>query len=116
MKRTFVELPAFSALIRSGRMADEQLRQLQADIIAGRGVLIPGTGGLRKIRCVAVHGGKRGGWRVVFADYPAFHVTLLVTAFAKNVQDNLSAAEVRDLRNLKALVDSEMEARYGPKK
>jgi len=116
MKRLFVELPAFTAQVRAVKFSDAQLRGLQQDIAGGRGDVIPGTGGLKKVRCAREHGGKRGGWRVVFADYPLWGVTLLVLAFPKNVKANLSPAEAGDLKRLKALLDREMEVRYGSPK
>jgi len=113
VKRAFVELPAFSAWVRSGKIADEQLRQLQADLMGGAGDTISGTGGLKKARWGRPHGGKSGGWRVIFADYPAYRLTVLMAAFPKNVKANLSAAEARELKRLKGLLDKEIEARYG---
>ena len=48
------------------------------------GVVIPGTGGVRKLRVAASGRGKRGGARVIYLfggdDVPAF----LLAVFAKN--------------------------------
>lgn len=116
MRRTFIELRFFSARANSLGLGDEQLRELQADIVLEGGAVIPGTGGLRKIRWAGKHGGKRGGYRVIFADYPAWGIAVLITVFAKNVKENLSAAETRHLKILKAALDQELEEQYGPKK
>ncbi len=70
------------------------------------GDVIPGTGGLRKLRWAAKGRGKRGGSRVIYyfhnADVPLF----LMAIFAKNVQTDLStrqrAALTRQLRALKS--------------
>lgn len=79
----------------------------------GLGKTIAGTGGLRKIRCGGEGQGKRGGWRVVFADYPNYGVVILIVAFRKNVQENLTAEQVRDLRQIKEIMDREIERKYG---
>jgi hypothetical protein len=54
------------------------------------GALIPGTGGLRKLRWASKGKGKRGGSRVIYyfhnIDVPLF----LMAIYAKNVQTDLS--------------------------
>jgi len=46
-------------------MADDDYRALQTALLLRpeQGPIIPGSGGLRKIRCGAKGGGKRGGLR-----------------------------------------------------
>ena len=68
------------------------------------GDLMPGTGGLRKLRWFGQGRGKRGGSRVIYyfhnRDAPLFLMALL----AKNVQSDLSQDERRALiARLKAL-------------
>ena len=80
MKGLFIELPAFSRW-RSQYLDDDGLRQLQAMLLDNplAGSVIPGTGGLRKVRFADVrrNKGKRGqGNRVnsfstVFCLFPA---------------------------------------------
>ena len=113
MKRTFKEFPAFSSLVRSGQISDEQVRQTQEDIMAGGGDAIPGTGGVRKIRCRGHEGGKRGGWRILFADYERFGLAFLIWAFPKGGKATLTAAEKNVIRKLKRDIDREVEASYG---
>jgi hypothetical protein len=61
------------------------------------GVVMPGTGGVRKLRVPASGRGKRGGARVIFLfggdDVPVF----LLAGFAKNEKSNLSQAECNRL-------------------
>src|SRR5437879_4452886 len=56
------------------------------------GVLIPETGGLRKLRWASKGKGKRGGSRVIYyfhnIDFPLF----LMTIYAKNVQTDVDGA------------------------
>jgi hypothetical protein len=68
------------------------------------GDLIPGTGGVRKLRWALEGRGKRGGARVIYyyhnTDVPLF----ALTAYAKNEQANLSQADRNDFRRLTKLL------------
>ena len=105
MKRTFIEFPAFSRSVASGRIGDRRLRTLEQEIMEGGGVTIPGTGGLRKIRCGGRGRGKSGGLRIIFADYPQRAVTVLIVAFEKTVKEDLTRAEANELKRLKGELD-----------
>jgi len=74
--------------------AEEQVTIV--DIVSANprcGVVMPGTGGVRKLRVPASGRGKRGGARVIFLfggdDVPVF----LLAGFAKNEKSDLSQAE-----------------------
>ena len=59
------------------------------------GVVVPGTGGLRKVRFASTkgHKGKSGSERVWYALFPRPGLALMVTVFGKDDKDNLTAAE-----------------------
>ena len=59
------------------------------------GVVMPGTGGLRKVRFAPSKGnkGKSSSERVCYALFPRPGLVLMVTVFGKHDKDNLSAAE-----------------------
>jgi hypothetical protein len=105
VKRTFKELPAFTSLVKSGKISDELLKDLQSDIMLLGGDTIPGTGGLVKIRLPGSGRGKSGGLRVIYADYMAQGVTVLIVAYFKNMKVNLSGEEKKALRALKFSLD-----------
>jgi hypothetical protein len=113
MRRTFIELPAFTRLVSAGRLGDAQVSALQEDILNGGGATMSGTGGVRKIRCPDRGGGKSGGWRVLFADYEREDVTVLIWAFPKNEQANLAESQKKVVRGLKAPLDNEIKVRDG---
>ena len=113
--RVFVETAAFTRLVKHERISDGMLHELQNDIINGTGDTIRNTLGLKKIRFATKSGGKSGGWRAIYADYPQYNSTVLIFAFPKNVQENLTADQTKELRKLKAVTDKEMEERYGKK-
>lgn len=62
------------------------------------GVLIPESGGLRKLRVRRGGLGKRGGARVIYYFFDLDHPIYLLDVFAKNERADLSASERRKLR------------------
>lgn len=97
----FVETPIFTAAVTS-LLSDEEYRQLQLALLIRpeQGVLIRGSGGLRKLRWGARRRGKRGGVRVIYYWHSGeqFHYMLLL--YAKSDQDDLTPAQLRVLRRL----------------
>ena len=65
-----------------------------------QGDIIPGTGGIRKIRWQSSGHGKRGGSRIIYYVYDAEHPIYLLFAYPKNVQANLSEKEKKILSEL----------------
>lgn len=64
------------------------------------GVVIPGSGGLRKIRWYGRGHGKGGGTRVIYYWAVSKEQLLLLLMYPKNVQDDLTAAQVKALRQI----------------
>lgn len=64
------------------------------------GDVIPGTGGLRKIRFAAEeqNRGKSGADRICYAYFPSHHIVLMVMAFSKNTQLNISMEEKQGIK------------------
>lgn len=60
------------------------------------GDLIPGTGGVRKVRVGRSGQGKRGSVRVVYYFYDADFPILLLALYAKNEKGDLTAAEKKE--------------------
>lgn len=97
----FVETPVFTAAVTS-LLSDEEYRQLELALLIRpeQGVLIRGTGGLRKLRWGARGRGKRGGVRVIYYWYPADQFFYMLLIYAKSEQDDLTPAQLRILRRL----------------
>lgn len=68
------------------------------------GDLIPGTGGVRKLRWGLEDRGKRGGARVIYFHHGADMPLFALTAFAKNERADLSQQDRNDFRQLTALL------------
>ena len=89
------------------RRADELLTEAEQDAVVDLiaydptcGDLIPGTGGLRKLRIGLGGSGKRGGARVIYYFYNENFPVLLLALYAKNEKADLTAAEKRKLTGL----------------
>lgn len=64
------------------------------------GELIPGTGGVRKVRWGLPGRGKRGGARVIYYYHNEHMPVFLLAAYAKNEKANLNHAERNAIKRL----------------
>ncbi|SCZ86823.1 type II toxin-antitoxin system RelE/ParE family toxin [Nitrosomonas mobilis] len=102
---TVVELPSFLNLSRLVWTDGERAELI--DYVARNpesGDLIPGTGGVRKLRWSRAGIGKRGGARVVYfychADAPIY----MLLAYAKAVSTDLTLDQKQQVRKLTVLL------------
>jgi hypothetical protein len=98
---TVVELPEY--LRRAERMLSEQARVDIVDYLAAHpkaGVIMRGTGGIRKLRWAREGMGKSGGVRVIYYYHDERMPLYLLTMFGKGERDNLTKAEQNALRRL----------------
>ena len=96
---TIVESVNFAR--KANELLSEESREALATYLAlfpNAGALIPGSGGLRKLRWRSRRSGKRGGLRVInFNRLPRGQV-LLVTIFSKRRLENFSKKELLQFR------------------
>jgi hypothetical protein len=95
------------------RMSDEE-RQAFITYIATdpeAGVIVPSTGGVRKVRWGVNSRGKRGGLRVMYYYHDDQMPIFLLTVFAKNEQDDISESEKRVMRQAIPLLLKEYHRR-----
>jgi hypothetical protein len=110
---TVVETPEFIRRVEK-LLGDDEREALIAYLAANptAGDLIPGTGGVRKLRWALEGRGKRGGARIIHFFRDTRLPLFLLTAFAKNERTDLSQADRNSFRTLtKVLVDT-----YGRRK
>ena len=70
------------------------------------GDVIPGSGGVRKIRWALEGRGKRGGARVIYFFHDMEMPLYIMTAYAKNERENVSQDEINTLQKIaRALVE-----------
>ena len=111
MTRIFVELPTFRAVWKELGLTDRDLRRLQEDLLANpkAGNVMQGTGGIRKMRFAFENRGKSGSIRVIYVDFETCGKLYLLTAYPKNVKDNLSKAERNDFKQLVEILEYELK-------
>jgi hypothetical protein len=100
-----VETPEFLAATR--RIMDDEDRGLLVGHLTRNplaGDLIPGTGGVRKLRWALEGRGKRGGARVVYYYHSDAMPIFALTASTKNERADISQADRNDFRRLTALL------------
>ena len=97
----FVEAPAFSRY-RDDYLDDEEFRELQWALAANPevGDLIPGAGGIRKLRWKDSRRskGKRGGLRIIYYLFLSDEEIWLLTLYDKNEAADLSKDEKTQLK------------------
>ncbi|MGQ0816356.1 MAG: type II toxin-antitoxin system RelE/ParE family toxin [Gemmatimonadota bacterium] len=84
------------------QFGDEEYRGLQLFLLAhpDAGPVIPRSGGLRKVRWRLQGRGKRGGARIIYYWSFAEDRIYLLFLYPKNVQADLTAAQITILRKL----------------
>ena len=105
---TVVELPEY--LRRAERLLSERARTAIVDYLAAHpkaGVIMQGTGGIRKLRWAREGMGKSGGVRIIYYYHDEHRPLYLLTIFGKGERDNLTRAEQNALRRLvRTLIDT----------
>ena len=83
-------------------LTDEEYRNLQTALLIrpDAGTIIRGSGGLRKIRWAVRGRGKRGGVRVIYYWAVRQEQLLMLLAYPKNEQDDLSSEQLKILRKI----------------
>ena len=100
---TVVELPDFARDL-ARIWAEAELAEF-TDYIARHpevGVIVPATGGFRKVRWAVRGRGKRGGARVIYFFHHHERPLYLAAIYAKGEKDNLTPAELSELRKISA--------------
>jgi hypothetical protein len=95
---TFIESSVFEK-IRPAYLDEEEYAELQQFMMQNpeAGEIVPGSGGVRKLRWRRAGMGKRGGIRVIhFLRYEPSEFWML-TLYAKAKQDNIPAKTLRQL-------------------
>jgi hypothetical protein len=105
MKKTFVETREFTEWVKE-YLSDEGLSDLQRELLDDpeTGVVMPGCGGLRKMRVPDPRRGKgkRGGARVIYLHIAEADIIHLMDVFGKDEQEDLSADQKKVLKGIAA--------------
>lgn len=96
---SFVETRLFTRLVQE-YLDDDEYRELQKVLMDNpvTGNVVPGSGGVRKLRWRARGRGKRGGYRVIYYARLKQGVIWMLTMYPKNVAENIPAHILRQIR------------------
>jgi hypothetical protein len=103
MRKTFIETGEFTEWVNE-HLSDEQLSGLQQELQndPDAGPVMPGCGGLRKMRVADPKRGKgkRGGARVIYLHIAESDQIHFITVYGKDQKDDLSAEDKTLYRRL----------------
>ena len=93
-----IETPIFTKKIKSV-LSDNEYRKLQWVLVVNpeAGVVIPGSGGLRKLRWAIPGGGKRGGLRIIYYWYSQDQRIYMLLPYKKSGQEDLTNEQIKIL-------------------
>jgi hypothetical protein len=115
MKATFVESTGFTESV-CDLMEDRAYARLQRDLMAEpeAGDVMPGCGGLRKIRIADPRRGKgkRSGARVIYLHVPEAKRFYMLDVYGKDEKDDLTPVQKKELRELADRLKKEAIASY----
>ena len=97
----FLETSVFTKQI-TGILLDHEYADLQVYLTKQpeAGTLIPGSGGLRKVRWKARGKGKRAGIRVIYYWYFSRSQIFMLLAYKKSESDDLSKKQLKKLAKI----------------
>ena len=95
----FIEAPFFAKTL-DRYLDDDEYRELQGHLIKHpeSGKVVPGSGGVRKLRWAAEGRGKRGGLRVIYYLRLAHGHIWMLTIYGKNVSETIPAHVLKSMK------------------
>jgi hypothetical protein len=102
MTREFIRLPEFEKQSKNTGLDEDDIIAIELFLLdnPSSGVIIQGTGGIRKLRFSLPNTGKSGGVRVIYIDYASYAKIYLFTVYAKAETENLTQAEKNALKDV----------------
>ena len=109
MIREFVYTSKFDREWRKLGMTDDDLKPLELYLLEnpGTGMIMKGTGGIRKMRWALSDKGKSGGIRVLFIDFIMSEKICMFDLFPKDEKENLSQSERSSLKQIVKAIGEE---------
>jgi hypothetical protein len=109
MTREFVYTEPFRKCWKAMGLSEDDLKKLEEILLENPqlGDVIEGTGGARKMRIQIENRGKSGGGRVIYVDVFEKEKLYFLLAYPKNVQDNLTPDQKKQVRKLVEAIKKE---------
>lgn len=94
-------------------LSEDSRREMEAAIVADPigAPVVPGTGGIRKLRWAGSGRGKQGGIRTIYFHRSGSEAIYMLTAYAKAARDDLSPADKKALIRLVVAIKEEEKAK-----
>jgi hypothetical protein len=94
----FIETSLFTKLLYT-YLTEDEFREFQDYLVKHpqAGKIVPGSGGVRKLRWAASGKGKSGGVRVIYYYKQQDSEIWLLTLYSKNVRENIAAHVLRQI-------------------
>jgi hypothetical protein len=98
----FVRTKRFLKCLKRLGATEDDLGELEQELAANpeTGDVIPGLGGVRKVRFALGGKGKRGGGRAIYLAIKVADVTYLLLAYSKSEQEALTEIDKKVLKTL----------------
>lgn len=102
MNREFIYTKLYHEAWAALCLGDDDQREMEMFLLEhpDTGDMMQNTGGLRKMRWSFRKKGKRGGIRVLYVDFQAQGVILMVLAYPKGKKDTITHNEVFMIKNM----------------
>ena len=109
MTREFVYTEPFRKCWKAMGLSEDDLKKLEEILLENPqlGDVIEGTGGARKLLIQIENRGKSGGGRVIYVDVFEKEKLYFLLAYPKNVQDNLTPDQKKQVRKLVEAIKKE---------
>jgi len=113
MRRLFIESSLFSReikrLIKENKLSEDDYKKFQEELLKDprAGSVIPGLGGLRKIRLGFRGKGTRGGLRIDYLDIPEAKCLHLLVIYSKSAKNDLTPYQKKEIRELVTILKKE---------
>lgn len=97
----FIETPIFTEDITK-TLSDEEYTKLQRFLTEypESGVVIPKSGGFRKLRWKLVNKGKSGGVRLIYYLYKSKDIIYMIYVYKKSEKEDLTQSQIKQLRSV----------------
>jgi hypothetical protein len=119
MRKAFIETRGFTEWVKK-LLSDEDYSALQQELLQhpDKGDVMPGCGGLRKLRIAHPNRrkGKRGGARVIYLHVPEANIIFMLDIYGKDEQDDLDTTQKKNLKELARQYKREAALQAGRKR
>jgi len=95
----FIELPSFTKYVKD-YFSDDEYRTLQIALVAEprKGVVIPHSGGVRKMRWAGKGKGTQGGYRIIYYYHQLNGDIWFISIYAKSDQENIEPSLLKKIK------------------